>query len=179
VAARRGDRFAARPGGDAAIALATWGAGERTESIRLLATAFGLSDSRPGWSRAGGERGDDGGVNHRPQEDVVEPVPLLDRAGRRRSPATTSTFHQGLPPRNEGRRYPPDPPTVEEIVAVMRAAGDDPDRGAVLIRHGKGDSVAGSGWIVGLGRTIPTSGLCRPRLRSRCKRRHLLWLVSA
>ena len=101
----------------------------------------------------------------------MEPVPLLDRAGRRRSPATTSSFHQGLPPRNKGRRYPPDPPTVEEIVAVMRAAGDDPDglrlrgvvvmlwraglrisealslnetdldpdRGAVLIRHGKGD----------------------------------------
>ena len=68
-------------------------------------------------------------------------------------------------------RYPPDPPTVEEIVAVMDAAGRraegvrlralivilwraglrisealalsesdlDPDRGAVLVRHGKGD----------------------------------------
>jgi site-specific recombinase XerD len=101
----------------------------------------------------------------------MERLPLLDRAGRRRSPATTSSFHQGLPPRNKGRRYPPDPPTVEEIVTVMRAAGDDPDglrlrgvvvmlwraglrisealslnetdldpdRGAVLIRHGKGD----------------------------------------
>ena len=101
----------------------------------------------------------------------MESVLLLDRAGRRRSPATTSSFHQGLPPRNKGRRYPPDPPTVEEIIAVMRAVGDDPDglrlrglivmlwraglrisealslnetdldpdRGAVLIRHGKGD----------------------------------------
>lgn len=100
----------------------------------------------------------------------MQSVSLLDRAGRRRSPATTSRFHQGLPPRNKGRRYPPDPPTVEEIIAVMRAAGDDPDglrlrgvivmlwraglrisealslnetdldpdRGAVLIRHGKG-----------------------------------------
>ena len=96
---------------------------------------------------------------------------LVDRAGRRRSPATTSTFHQGLPPRNKGLRYPPDPPSVEEIVAVMHAAGDsdegirsraiivvlwraglrisealalnetdlDPDRGSLVIRHGKGD----------------------------------------
>ena len=101
----------------------------------------------------------------------MESAALLDRAGRHRSPATTSSFHQGLPPRNKGRRYPPDPPTVEEIIAVMRSAGDepdglrlrgvivmlwraglrisealslsetdlDPDRGAVLIRHGKGD----------------------------------------
>jgi integrase len=101
----------------------------------------------------------------------MESLPLLDRAGRRRSPTTHSRFHQGLPPRNRGRRYPPDPPTVEEIIGVMRAAGDsadglrlrgvivmlwraglrisealalnktdlDPDRGAVLVRHGKGD----------------------------------------
>ena len=101
----------------------------------------------------------------------MQSVPLLDCAMRRRSPATTSSFHQGLPPRNKGRRYPPDPPTVEEIIAVMRAAGDghdgvrlrgvivmlwraglrisealslaetdlDSDRGAVLVRHGKGE----------------------------------------
>ena len=101
----------------------------------------------------------------------MESLPLLDRAGRRRSPATTSSFHQGVPPRNKGRRYPPDPPTVEEIIAVMYAAGEDPDglrlrgvivmlwraglrvsealslnetdldpdRGAVLVRHGKRD----------------------------------------
>ena len=54
----------------------------------------------------------------------MESTPLLDCAGRRRSPATTSSFHQALPPRNKGVRYPPDPPTVEEIVAVMRATGD-------------------------------------------------------
>jgi site-specific recombinase XerD len=96
---------------------------------------------------------------------------LLDRSGRRRSPATTSTFHQGVPPGNKGLRYPPDPPTVDEVIAVMRAAGTgvegvrlrgvivvlwraglrisealalnetdlDADRGALLIRHGKGD----------------------------------------
>ena len=57
----------------------------------------------------------------------MESTPLLDRAGRRRSPATTSSFHQGVSPRNKGLRYPPDPPTVEEIVAVMRAAGDSPE----------------------------------------------------
>src|ERR1700750_1062655 len=49
---------------------------------------------------------------------------LLDAAGRRRSPATLPGFHAGRPPRNKGRRYPADPPTVEDIVAVMRAAGD-------------------------------------------------------
>jgi integrase len=31
-------------------------------------------------------------------------------------------FRAGRPPRNKGCRYPADPPTVEEIVAVMRAA---------------------------------------------------------
>jgi site-specific recombinase XerD len=49
---------------------------------------------------------------------------VLDAAGRRRSPATMPGFHAGRPPRNKGLRYPADPPTVEEIVAVMRAAGD-------------------------------------------------------
>lgn len=49
---------------------------------------------------------------------------LLDRAGRRRSPATMPGFHVGRPPRNKGLRYPADPPKVEEIVAVMRTAGD-------------------------------------------------------
>jgi len=49
---------------------------------------------------------------------------LLDAAGRRRSPATMPGFHCGRPPRNKGLRYHADPPTVEEIVAVMRRAGD-------------------------------------------------------
>ena len=49
---------------------------------------------------------------------------LLDAAGRRRSPATMPGFHAGQPPRSKGRRYPGDPPTVEEIVAVIRAGGD-------------------------------------------------------
>ena len=49
---------------------------------------------------------------------------LLDAAGRRRSPATLPEFHAGRPPRNKGLRYPADPPTIEEIVAVMRQARD-------------------------------------------------------
>jgi hypothetical protein len=35
-------------------------------------------------------------------------------------------FHDGRPPRNKGLCYPADPPKVEEIVAVMRSAGDGP-----------------------------------------------------
>lgn len=94
----------------------------------------------------------------------------VDVAGRRRSPATFSEFNLGLPPGNKGMRYPADPPRVEEIVAVMREAGDgisgdrirglivvlwraglriaealdlrevdlEPDRGALLVREGKG-----------------------------------------
>ena len=49
----------------------------------------------------------------------------LDAAGRRRSPATLPGYHAGRPPRNKGMCYPADPPTVEEIVAVMRHAPDD------------------------------------------------------
>ena len=44
--------------------------------------------------------------------------------GADRSPATLPEFHAGRPPRNEGMRYPADPPTIEEIVTVMRHAGD-------------------------------------------------------
>lgn len=70
------------------------------------------------WVGRGGSAVDDGRVHHRPEEDVMESIPLPDRAGRRRSPATTSSFRQGVAPSNKGVRYPPDPPTVEEIIAV-------------------------------------------------------------
>jgi site-specific recombinase XerD len=50
----------------------------------------------------------------------------LDAAGHRRSPATMPGYHRGRPPRNKGEQYPADPPTVEEIVAVMRTVGDHP-----------------------------------------------------
>ena len=95
----------------------------------------------------------------------------LDAAGRRRSPATMPGHNAGRPPRNKGLRYPADPPRVEEIIAVMRQAGEhvhgdrvrglivvlwraglriqealaltesdlDKRRGALLVRHGKGD----------------------------------------
>jgi integrase len=49
---------------------------------------------------------------------------LLDRAGRRRSPATLPGFRAGQAPGNKGLRYPADPPRIEEIIAVMRTAGD-------------------------------------------------------
>ena len=48
---------------------------------------------------------------------------LYDAAGHHRSPVTMPGFHEGRAPRNKGRRYPADPPTVEEIIAVMRQAG--------------------------------------------------------
>jgi integrase len=50
-----------------------------------------------------------------------------DAAGHRRSRATMPGYHPGRAPRNKGLRYPADPPTIEEIVAAMRAAGDGPD----------------------------------------------------
>jgi len=54
----------------------------------------------------------------------VSEVSGFDVAGRRRSPATFPEFHVGRAPGNRGLRYPADPPRVEEIVAVMRAAGN-------------------------------------------------------
>jgi site-specific recombinase XerD len=54
----------------------------------------------------------------------MEPVVLLDAAGRRRSAATMPGHRRGQAPRNKGVRYPADPPSVEEIVLVMRQAGD-------------------------------------------------------
>jgi integrase len=56
----------------------------------------------------------------------MQPI-LLDAAGRRRQPVTLPGYHAGRPPRNKGRRYPADPPAVEEIIAVMRTAGAGPD----------------------------------------------------
>src|SRR5437764_9623090 len=47
----------------------------------------------------------------------------FDSRGRPRSPATVPGYLAGRAPRNKGRRYPADPPRVEEIVAVMRSAG--------------------------------------------------------
>ena len=63
--------------------------------------------------------------------------PKLDAAGRRRSPATMPGYFAGRPPRSKGLRYPADPPRVEEIIAVMRAAGEgahgDRVRGLIVV----------------------------------------------
>jgi integrase len=69
-----------------------------------------------------------------------------DRAApRRRRPSAIADDDAGIPagrpPHNKGHRYPADPPTVEEIVAVMRAARDGRRNGCRL-----------RGPIVGLGR---------------------------
>ena len=50
---------------------------------------------------------------------------LLDATGRRRSPAAMPGHNAGHPPRNKGQLYPADPPTVDEIVAVMRQTPAD------------------------------------------------------
>src|SRR4051812_13741287 len=50
---------------------------------------------------------------------------VLDAAGRRRPPATMPGYHAGRTPRNKGQQYPADPPTVDEIIAVMRQTIDD------------------------------------------------------
>lgn len=46
---------------------------------------------------------------------------LFDASGRRRSPVTLPGHNARRAPRNKGMVYPADPPTVNEIVAVMRA----------------------------------------------------------
>ena len=74
------------------------------------------------------QRRDDRRVNHRPEGGRMPSTITLDTCGRRRSPATLSSFHQGRAPRNKRLRYPADPPTVEEIVGVMRAAGQGATR---------------------------------------------------
>lgn len=55
---------------------------------------------------------------------MPDPV-LIDAAGRRRSQVTLPGYLSGRAPHNKGMRYPADPPRVEEIIAVMRQAGED------------------------------------------------------
>ena len=55
---------------------------------------------------------------------------VLDAAGRRRSPATIPVTTRDVRHATRGSSYPADPPTIEQIVAVMREANDD--------RHGWG-----------------------------------------
>ena len=51
----------------------------------------------------------------------------LNAAGHRRAAVTMPGYHKGRQPRNKGCRYPADPPTVEEIIAVMRATAENSD----------------------------------------------------
>jgi len=74
--------------------------------------------------------------------DLVTAAPPFDPLGRRLSPASVPGYLRGRPSRRKGRRYPPDPPRTEEIIAVMRCCGNglhgDRARGliAVLWRAG-------------------------------------------
>jgi site-specific recombinase XerD len=52
-------------------------------------------------------------------------VVLIDAIGRRRSKVTMPGYLGGRAPHNKGMRYPADPPRVEEIIAVMRQAGEN------------------------------------------------------
>jgi site-specific recombinase XerD len=47
------------------------------------------------------------------------PARTLDRRGRLRSPASMPGFHKGRAPVTKGRSLPPDPPSVEDIVALL------------------------------------------------------------
>jgi hypothetical protein len=51
---------------------------------------------------------------------------LVDVTGHRRSPEATPGQWAGCAPPNKGVCYPADPPTVEEIILVMREAGPRP-----------------------------------------------------
>ena len=59
-------------------------------------------------------------------EDSMSEPGLVDVTGRLRSPAATPGHWAGCAPPNKGQRYPADPPTVEEIILVMRQAGPGP-----------------------------------------------------
>jgi integrase len=50
---------------------------------------------------------------------------LLEVTGRRRSPAAMPGHNAGRAPGNKGMVYPADPPTVDEIVVVMRTILSD------------------------------------------------------
>jgi hypothetical protein len=52
---------------------------------------------------------------------------LSDAAGHRRSPATMPGYHRGPPASQQGEKYPADPPTIEEIIEVMRTLDECPD----------------------------------------------------
>jgi integrase len=93
---------------------------------------------------------------------------LLDAAGHRRSPATMPGYHRGRPPRNKGEQYPADPPTVEEIIAVMRAAGDSSEgyrlRALIVLLWRAGLRISEASRASGeRSGPLPRRGPCTPR----------------
>jgi hypothetical protein len=61
------------------------------------------------------------------------------------APANMPGYYRGRPPRNKGEQYPADPPTVEEIVALMSAVGDRADY-AVPLERRNGTTRSTSSW---------------------------------
>jgi integrase len=100
----------------------------RTDAALLLSCQRGSASRAravPPWLRGGRAAREKSSLNALSDaRGAIMSELLLDAAGRRRSPARLPHFHAGGPPRNKGIRYPADPPTVEEIIDVMRAAGD-------------------------------------------------------
>src|SRR4051812_8863524 len=88
--------------------------------VSVTSDALGMVRASASARRASSEA--DSRVRLRTRGGVMSEL-LLDRAGRRRSPATLPGFHAGHAPGNKGLRYTADPPKIEEIIAVMRAAG--------------------------------------------------------
>ena len=84
----------------------------RWRSTSIAGSMDGPPGGRAGWSTSSSPR----------EGAMSSAVQLLDAAGRRRSPATLPDFHAGRAPGNKGQRYAADPPTVDEIIAVMRHA---------------------------------------------------------
>jgi hypothetical protein len=60
---------------------------------------------------------------------------------RRRSPVTLPGYLAGRSPHNKNMRYPADPPRVEEIIAIMRQAGEG--RHGLWVRALVGGALAG------------------------------------
>lgn len=52
-------------------------------------------------------------------EDWTPPVVEIMRNGRPRNKATTPGFRAGLPSRNRGKRFPPEPLTAEEVLRLL------------------------------------------------------------
>lgn len=55
-------------------------------------------------------------------DDVPAPAPI-DRRGYYRSPVTLASYHIGKAPANKGRRFPPEPLTPTEVLALLAACG--------------------------------------------------------